>query len=206
MIAGVIDEDHDFESVLADLTVKVLGDESLHIDLGGVVRINEAGAAGWNDFAEVISDRPLELVLVNCSPAVIAQLNRGRLHSTELSIESVILPYFCPECDQARMIGCRTEQLGKSPLSPPVRRCDECDLVLQFDDDPKSYFKSLSGRPGSHTIRTQTVDNKPPHWASRLLGDTAKLARYRGIPSLVFLVTALLVLGGVVAYAAGLFS
>ena len=36
--------------------------------------------------------------------------------------------------------------MGPPPHEPPTCRCDECDLVMDFDDMPDSYFAFLSNQ------------------------------------------------------------
>ena len=55
-------------------------------------------------------------------------------------------PYFCPECDEEKVLLCEAGDMGPPPHEPPTCRCDECDLVMDFDDMPDSYFAFLSNQ------------------------------------------------------------
>ena len=189
-LGGVIDEDHELESALEDVTA-----DALRIDLGGVERINEVGARAWNTFIEALLARGVELTMIRCSPAVVGQLNRNPTGVAGVIIESVVVPYFCPECDEPRGVCCPTYDIEGTPPSPPVRRCESCDLVLEFDDNPKAYFRFLSNQnlEDSGLSRVAEVSTLAPEASTS-----------RGIPFAI-LAVALIVLGAVVAYAAGLF-
>src|SRR5690606_19185122 len=39
-----------------------------------------------------------------------------------------------------------TADMGPAPHEPPTCRCDECDLMMDFDDMPDSYFAFLSNQ------------------------------------------------------------
>ncbi|MEM9489794.1 MAG: hypothetical protein AAGC55_11650, partial [Myxococcota bacterium] len=59
-------------------------------------------------------------------------------------VKSFYVPYFCPECDEEKVLLAETGDMGPPPHEPPTCRCDECDLVMDFDDMPDSYFAFLT--------------------------------------------------------------
>jgi hypothetical protein len=62
-------------------------------------------------------------------------------------VKSFYIPYFCSECDQEKVMLTEASELGPPPHQPPVCRCDECDLVMEFDDMADSYFAFLAHQP-----------------------------------------------------------
>src|SRR4030095_4484975 len=52
----------------------------------------------------------------------------------------------CPECDEEKVLLVESSDMGPPPHEPPTCRCDECDLVMDFDDMPDSYFAFLSNQ------------------------------------------------------------
>src|SRR5436853_4272244 len=71
--------------------------------------------------------------------------------------------------------------MGLPPHEPPTGRCDECDLVMDFDDMPDSYFAFLSN---------QRKVAEPDKMAAKLAagngaGDKSKIrSRASGSPSM----------------------
>jgi len=61
-------------------------------------------------------------------------------------VKSFYVPYFCPECDEEKVLLVEAADMGPPPHEPPTCRCDECDLVMDFDDMPDSYFAFLSNQ------------------------------------------------------------
>src|SRR4051794_33919959 len=69
-LTGVIDEDNR----LVELADKVSTGRAL-IDLGDVERINSCGTRDWVNWIAELEARGIQPVLVECSPAIVAQLN-----------------------------------------------------------------------------------------------------------------------------------
>ena len=85
-------------------------------------------------------------VLVECSPAIVAQINLVNNFTGSGVVKSFYVPYFCPECDEEKVLLVEASDMGPPPHEPPTCRCDECDLVMDFDDMPDSYFAFLSNQ------------------------------------------------------------
>src|SRR5688572_6381314 len=94
-LAGVIDEDNH----LAELADK-LGDGRALIDLGDVERINSCGTRDWVNWIAQLEARGVQPVLVECSPAIVAQLNLVKNFSGSAVVKSFYVPYYCSECDE----------------------------------------------------------------------------------------------------------
>ncbi|HEY1551039.1 MAG TPA: hypothetical protein VGG28_24590, partial [Kofleriaceae bacterium] len=85
-------------------------------------------------------------VLVECSPAIVAQINLVNNFTGSGVVKSFYVPYFCPECDEEKVLLVEAADMGPPPHEPPTCRCDECDLVMDFDDMPDSYFAFLANQ------------------------------------------------------------
>ena len=85
-------------------------------------------------------------MLVECSPAIVAQINLVNNFTGNGVVKSFYVPYFCPECDEEKVLLVEATDMGPPPHEPPTCRCDECDLVMDFDDMPDSYFAFLSNQ------------------------------------------------------------
>jgi anti-anti-sigma regulatory factor len=145
-LGGVIDEDNE----LQELGDKISGG-TVVIDLGGVERINSCGVRDWVNWLNGVESKNANVVLVECSPAIVAQINLVNNFTGNGVVKSFYVPYFCPECDEEKVLLVESADMGPPPHEPPVCRCDECDLVMDFDDMPDSYFAFLS----SHKNRAE---------------------------------------------------
>ena len=75
-----------------------------------------------------------------------AQINLVNNFTGAGVVKSFYVPYFCPECDEEKVLLCEAADMGPPPHEPPTCRCDECDLVMDFDDMPDSYFAFLANQ------------------------------------------------------------
>jgi anti-anti-sigma regulatory factor len=140
-LGGVIDEDNE----LADLVDKIPTGTAV-IDLGEVERINSCGVRDWVNWLSKLEGNGTRSVLVECSPAIVAQINLVNNFTGSGVVKSFYVPYFCPECDEEKVLLVESSDMGPPPHEPPTCRCDECDLVMDFDDMPDSYFAFLSNQ------------------------------------------------------------
>lgn len=140
-LGGVIDEDNE----LADLVEKIPTGTAV-IDLGEIERINSCGVRDWVNWLSKLENNGTRSVLVECSPAIVAQINLVNNFTGSGVVKSFYVPYFCPECDEEKVLLVEASDMGPPPHEPPTCRCDECDLVMDFDDMPDSYFAFLSNQ------------------------------------------------------------
>jgi anti-anti-sigma regulatory factor len=140
-LGGVIDEDNE----LADLVDKIPRGTAV-IDLGEIERINSCGVRDWVNWLSKLENNGTWSLFVECSPAIVAQINLVNNFTGNGVVKSFYVPYFCPECDEEKILLVEAADLGPPPHEPPTCRCDECDLVMDFDDMPDSYFAFLSNQ------------------------------------------------------------
>jgi len=140
-LGGVIDEDNE----LSELVEKIPNGTAV-IDLGEVERINSCGVRDWVNWLSKLETNGTRSVLVECSPAIVAQINLVNNFTGNGVVKSFYVPYFCPECDEEKVLLVEATDMGPPPHEPPTCRCDECDLVMDFDDMPDSYFAFLSNQ------------------------------------------------------------
>lgn len=138
-LAGVIDEDNQ----LAELVDRIPAGTA-YIDLGDIERINSCGVRDWVNWLGKLDTGGARSVLVECSPAIVAQINLVNNFTGNGFVKSFYVPYFCPECDEEKVLLVEAVEMGPPPHEPPTCRCDECDLVMDFDDMPDSYFAFLA--------------------------------------------------------------
>ncbi|MEZ4369145.1 MAG: STAS domain-containing protein, partial [Kofleriaceae bacterium] len=174
-LSGIVDEDNR----LAEL-VDQLGSGTVVIDLAEVDRINSCGVRDWVGWLGRVEAKPARVVLVECSPSIVAQINLVSNFTGGGAVKSFYAPYFCAECDQEKVLLVDVADLGPPPIEPPTCRCDECDLVMDFDDMPDSYFAFL----GNHKRLTDgdQLDGALREFAASELGERSKI-RSRGSSS-----------------------
>lgn len=140
-LGGVIDEDNE----LTSLTDKIPAGTAV-IDLGEIERINSCGVRDWVNWLGKLEAQHTRAVLVECSPAIVAQINLVNNFTGSGVVKSFYVPYFCPDCDEEKVLLVDAADMGPPPHEPPTCRCDECDLVMDFDDMADSYFAFLSNQ------------------------------------------------------------
>ena len=140
-LGGVIAEDNE----LGELVEKIPNGTAV-IDLGEIERINSCGVRDWVNWLSKLETNGTRSVLVECSPAIVAQINLVNNFTGSGVVKSFYVPYFCPECDEEKVLLVEASDMGPPPHEPPTCRCDECDLVMDFDDMPDSYFAFLSNQ------------------------------------------------------------
>src|ERR1700760_3023474 len=138
---GVIDEDNELQEL-----VEKIPHGTAVIDLGEIERINSCGVRDWVNWLSKLESNGTRSVLVECSPAIVAQINLVNNFTGSGVVKSFYVPYFCPECDEEKVLLVEATDMGPPPHEPPTCRCDECDLVMDFDDMPDSYFAFLSNQ------------------------------------------------------------
>ena len=116
-LGGVIDEDNE----LSELVEKIPNGTAV-IDLGEIERINSCGVRDWVNWLSKLETGGTRSVLVECSPAIVAQINLVNNFTGSGVVKSFYVPYFCPECDQEKLLLAETtEMLSLIHISEPTR-------------------------------------------------------------------------------------
>jgi anti-anti-sigma regulatory factor len=142
-LSGVIDEDNGLTSLIDQIPPGFVA-----INLAEIERINSCGVRDWVTWLNRLERAGGKVVLTECSPAIVAQINLVHNFTAGGAVKSFYAPYFCPACDLEKVLLIEANEMAGQP-SPqaPTCRCDECDGVMDFDDMEESYFAFLgSGR------------------------------------------------------------
>src|SRR5258706_15010528 len=138
-LSGVIDEDNEL-GALGDK----LGNGTAVIDVSEIERINSCGVRDWVNWLSKAEKGGAKVVLVECSPAIVAQINLVNNFTGQGVVKSFYAPYFCPNCDLEKVLLVETRDMaGAQPFKAPSCRCDECDGPMDFDDMEEAYFAFL---------------------------------------------------------------
>lgn len=134
-ISGFITEEADFQTLAA-----LQGPAALRLDLAGVEQINSCGVREWIHFVRRIAQAQRPLELLRCSPAIVRQLNTISNFRGNGKVRSVMLPYFCPDCEREE------HRLHEIPTTVQLQHiedvlpCPVCGADMEFDDLPDTYL------------------------------------------------------------------
>ena len=144
-IAGDIDENANLLERLDGLAGAV------HIDLGGVRRINSAGVREWVNFLRELEARAVSVTLSRCSAPIVMQMNMISNFRGAARVASLFAPMVCPSCDREDdlLVSLTPEVLAGLPDQLPAARCPDCGADMELDDIPERYFAflNLAGAP-----------------------------------------------------------
>lgn len=138
-ISGVIDEDN----TLQEITSKIQG-KYLVIHLSEVERINSCGVRDWVNWLSEIEKKNHEVVLLECSPSIVSQINLVNNFTGHGKVINFFAPYYCQECDleKVKLIEVDAFKKAAKPTAPPFHweGCDKVQCHMEFDDIEESYF------------------------------------------------------------------
>ncbi len=138
-LEGDLDENANLLQIKAVLSGRV------RIDLGQIRRINSAGVREWVNFIREVEQQTDHVVLADCSPAIVMQMNMISNFRGNAEVASIYAPLACPRCDheQDGRIVLTDEVVGALPEHLPEFTCDECGEALELDDIAERYFAFL---------------------------------------------------------------
>ena len=82
-------------------------------------------------------------MLVACSPAVVAQLNRIKNFAGNGTVKSFLVPYHCASCDQDKLQLVNVSDMKAPKLKPPECACETCGARMNVVDESGTYFAFL---------------------------------------------------------------
>ena len=141
--SGTIDEAFDGKKL-----ANSVDSEALVLDLGGVKKISSFGIREWVDFITAVGVRAKQIVLIECSPKVVDQLNMVANFAGSGRVFSFYAPFRCDYCDSEHRVlldvakdfeSIKTQKLAERP-------CPTCREAMYFDDDGSTYFSYVLDR------------------------------------------------------------
>src|SRR5688572_30524167 len=142
-LSGTIDES--FEGKKLAATVK---GKTLVLDLADIKKISSFGIREWVDFIKTVSGSVDEIVLIECAPKVVDQLNMVGNFAGKGRVFSFYAPFRCDYCDTDARVLYQVDRdwdVIKS-MKPGERPCDKCGEPQYFDEDPTTYFSYIVGQ------------------------------------------------------------
>jgi anti-anti-sigma regulatory factor len=140
---GTIDEAFEGKK----LGATVAGDV-LVIDLGAVKKISSFGIREWVDFVTAASKQVRSLVLVECAPKVVDQLNMVANFAGGGRVFSFYAPFRCDYCDSEHRVLLQIDkdfEIIKS-MKLAERPCPSCKEAMYFDEDGATFFSYVLGQ------------------------------------------------------------
>jgi anti-anti-sigma regulatory factor len=140
---GTIDEQFDGKKLAG--TVK---GGTLVLDLAGITKISSFGIREWVDFINAVGQRVEQIVLIECAPKVVDQLNMVANFAGKGRVFSFYAPYRCDYCDtEARvLLQFDRDYEAIKNMKPPERPCASCGNPEYFDEDATSFFSYLAAQ------------------------------------------------------------
>lgn len=135
LLKGGITEESDFQSLIDVAPMPLM------IDLGAIEQINLCGVREWINFVRAIDKRNSGLELLNCSPAIVRQLNMISNFKGNGVVRSVLAPYYCDHCEQDALKPIALESMHKPAEIDETLPCPSCGETMAFDDIPNAYLE-----------------------------------------------------------------
>jgi DNA-directed RNA polymerase subunit RPC12/RpoP len=136
-LAGTIDETSDLDRLLLNLPT------SYTINCKKVERVNCAGVRNWMKFFRAQATKNAQYKFIECSPALVDQLNLVRAFPCGGEVVSVYLPYVCAPCKAQFFQLMPVQKLKLIYRNLPSPTCPKCTKAAQFDDVASAYFHFL---------------------------------------------------------------
>ena len=141
--AGTIDES--FEGKKLASTVS---GATLVLDLGQVTKISSFGIREWVDFVGAAGRQVQTVILVECAPKVVDQLNMVANFAGGGRVFSFYAPFRCDYCDSEHRVLLQVDKDHETIKSMKLaeRPCPSCKESMYFDDDGATFFSYLIGQ------------------------------------------------------------
>lgn len=137
-LSGSIEESVNFEQLIGAPPAE------LFVHSKDVSRINSVGVKAWIKYFQSAQQKGTKLHFVECSTAIVEQINLISNFASGGSVDSVYVPFACEKC-KSELVGLfKTEDLKKMNMQLPELKCTKCSGRAVFDDIPEEYFGFLS--------------------------------------------------------------
>jgi hypothetical protein len=133
-IKGQITETVDFNSLLHYNNTRLL------LNLEGITRFNSSGIREWIHFITDLSSRNT-VELHHCSSFFVYEMNMIANMRGSASIQSIMVPYFCSECESEASFLLLLDQ--EKPSFESERPCLKCGQMMEVDSDSETYLSFL---------------------------------------------------------------
>lgn len=134
---GSIEETVNFDQLLGPPPVE------MEVNCKEIPRINSVGVKAWIKYFQTCQAKGTKLKFVECSTAIVEQVNLISNFTCGGIVESIFVPFSCSSC-KTELVGLfKSEELKKLQLKLPDLKCNKCGNKAVFDDIPEEYFGFL---------------------------------------------------------------
>jgi hypothetical protein len=141
--SGVIDEGFEGKKL-----ARAVEHDTVVLDLGNVKKISSFGIREWIDFVADAAKQSKTLILIECAPKVVDQLNMVANFTAGGRVFSFYAPFRCDYCDSEHRVLLqvdRDHELIKS-MKLAERPCPSCKEASYFDEDGATFFSFMAGQ------------------------------------------------------------
>ena len=136
-LSGSIEESVNFDQLIGPPPAELI------VNSKEVPRINSVGVKAWIKYFQGAQQKGTKLVFVECSTAIVEQINLISNFICGGAVESVYVPFACEKC-RSELVGLfKVEDLKKMAMNLPELKCTKCGGKAVFDDIPEEYFGFL---------------------------------------------------------------
>ena len=136
-LSGSIEENVNFELLIGPPPPE------LEVHCKDVPRINSLGVKAWIKYFQECRTKNTQLKFVECSIAIVEQINLISNFSSGGIVESVYVPFVCTKCGNELLGLYQTEEIKRLQFDLPQSKCTQCGSPAEFDDVPDEYFRFL---------------------------------------------------------------
>jgi len=137
-LVGAIEESVNFETLIGPAAPE------MQIHCKEIPRINSIGVKAWIKYFSGVRQSGTRLHFLECSTAVVEQINLISNFTAPGEVESVYVPFSCGSCRGEFIALFKPTDLQKMQLKIPDLTCPKCSGKAQFDDIPEEYFAFVS--------------------------------------------------------------
>lgn len=136
-LSGSIEESVNFDQLLGAPPAE------MEVNCKEIPRINSVGVKAWIKYFQSCQAKGTKLKFVECSTAIVEQINLISNFTCGGMVESIFVPFSCTSC-KSELVGLyKSEDLKKIQLKVPDLKCTKCGNKAVFDDIPEEYFGFL---------------------------------------------------------------
>jgi anti-anti-sigma regulatory factor/DNA-directed RNA polymerase subunit RPC12/RpoP len=137
-LSGSIEESVNFDQLIGPPPAELV------VNCKEVPRINSVGVKAWIKYFQSAQAKNSKVHFVECSTAIVEQINLISNFVCGGEVESVYVPFACVNC-KSELVGLfKTADLKKIAANLPDLKCTKCGGKAVFDDIPEEYFGFLS--------------------------------------------------------------
>lgn len=137
MLAGSIEEGVDFDMLIGPTPKEV------RVNTKSVPRINSVGIKSWIKYFQALQAKKIKFTFVDCSVAIVEQINLISNFTCGGTVESLYVPYLCQKCGAESAASYSVQSIKALNFEIPEAECPKCGGKAILDDVPDEYFSFL---------------------------------------------------------------